>query len=53
MHFRLFAALLVALLISRPLAAQSVGRMVVDDLKWVAQDVGAIWLSPFTGDARD
>ena len=34
-------------------SAQSVGRMVVNDVKWVAQDVGAIWLSPFRGDARD
>jgi membrane-associated phospholipid phosphatase len=53
MHLRLFFALLFALLLSHPLGAQSVGRMVIDDLKWVAQDVGAIWLSPFNGDARD
>lgn len=53
MHFRLLAALVLALVVSRPAAAQSVGRMVVDDLKWVAQDVGAIWLSPFRGDGRD
>ena len=55
MHFRILAALVLAFPVLRPLplAAQSVGRMVVDDLKWVAQDVGAVWLSPFTGDARD
>jgi len=27
--------------------------MVFDDLKWVVQDVGTIWLSPFRADARD
>jgi len=53
MHLRIFAALVLAFLVSRPLVAQSVGRMVFDDLKWVAQDVGAVWLSPFRGDARD
>jgi membrane-associated phospholipid phosphatase len=53
MHLRLFLVLVLALFVSRAAGAQSVGRMVFDDLKWVAQDVGAIWLSPFTGDARD
>ena len=49
----LVPALLLALTVARPVAAQSVGRMVFDDLKWVAQDVGAVWLSPFRGGARD
>ena len=53
MHFRIFLALVLAFVASRPLAAQTVARMVFDDLKWVAQDVGAVWLSPFRGDARD
>ena len=53
MHVRLFVALVLALAMARPVDAQSVGRMVFDDLKWVAQDVGAIWISPFRGDARD
>ncbi|HEX6598430.1 MAG TPA: phosphatase PAP2 family protein [Gemmatimonadaceae bacterium] len=53
MHLRLFLALVLALLVSRAASAQSVGRMVVDDVKWVAQDVAAIWLSPFRGDASD
>jgi membrane-associated phospholipid phosphatase len=53
MHLRLFLALVLALLASRAASAQSVGRMVVDDIKWVAQDVGAIWLSPFRGSASD
>jgi len=53
MHLRSFLALLLAFVVARPAGAQSVGRMVFDDLKWVAQDVGAIWLSPFRGDARD
>jgi hypothetical protein len=46
-------ATMAALAVRLPTSAQSVGRMVFDDLKWVAQDVGAIWLSPFRGDARD
>ena len=53
MHLRLFLALLFAFVVTRPASAQSVGRMVFDDLKWVAQDVGAIWLSPLNGDVRD
>lgn len=53
MHLRLFLALLFAFVVTRPASAQSVGRMVFDDLKWVAQDVGAIWLSPLKGDVRD
>ncbi|HEX5970422.1 MAG TPA: phosphatase PAP2 family protein [Gemmatimonadaceae bacterium] len=53
MHLRLFLALVLALLAARAASAQSVGRMVVDDVKWVAQDVAAIWLSPFRGDAGD
>lgn len=35
------------------LSAQSVGKMVVDDLRWAGQDFAAIWLAPFRGDARD
>jgi membrane-associated phospholipid phosphatase len=53
MHLRLFLALLLASVVSRPAGGQTVARMVIDDLKWVAQDVGAIWLSPFRGDASD
>jgi membrane-associated phospholipid phosphatase len=53
MKLRFLSALALTLALVRPVSAQSVGRMVFDDLKWVAQDVGAIWLSPFHGDARD
>lgn len=53
MKIRIVFATLLALVAPLPASAQSVGRMVFDDLKWVAQDVGSIWLSPFRGDARD
>jgi hypothetical protein len=56
MH-RTFRALMVALLAtsaSRATAeAQSVGRMVVDDVTNAARDFGAIWISPFRGSAKD
>lgn len=54
---RAFRALLLALL--APLAppsaagAQSVGKMVVDDVTNAARDFGAIWISPFRGSGRD
>jgi membrane-associated phospholipid phosphatase len=35
------------------LPAQSIGKMFVDDLRWAGEDVVALWLSPFKGDARD
>jgi membrane-associated phospholipid phosphatase len=33
--------------------AQSVGRMVVDDVSNSARDLGAIWVAPFRGSAKD
>jgi hypothetical protein len=45
--------LLGLILGSASLNAQSVGRMLADDFTWVAQDVGAIFLSPARGTAKD
>jgi membrane-associated phospholipid phosphatase len=54
---RIVRALTLALLAtSFPLAgaaAQSVGRMVVDDVANAARDFGAIWISPFRGSGKD
>jgi membrane-associated phospholipid phosphatase len=33
--------------------AQSVGRMVIDDVANAARDFGAIWVTPFRGSAKD
>ena len=33
--------------------AQSVGRMLADDFTWAAQDIGAIFVSPLRGGAKD
>lgn len=46
------AALLLATS-AAPLGAQSIARMVGDDIKHAAQDFGAIWISPFRGDVKD
>ena len=35
------------------LAAQSVGRMVLDDVTNAARDFGAIWIAPFRGSTKD
>ena len=52
-----FRALLIALLaVSMPptvTEAQSVGRMVVDDVSNTARDFGAIWISPLRGSGKD
>lgn len=53
MKLRVLTAFALTTAMPHAAIAQSVGRMVFDDLKWVAQDVGAIWISPFRGDARD
>jgi membrane-associated phospholipid phosphatase len=51
---RLLVLSVAALLVGRSsLHAQSIGRMLADDFKWAAQDIGAIFLSPFQGSARD
>lgn len=54
---RMFRALLVALLaplaLSQAAGAQSVGKMVVDDVTNAARDFGAIWISPFRGSGKD
>src|SRR5215207_2190880 len=34
-------------------SAQSVGKMVVDDVSNAAKDFGAIWISPFRGSGKD
>ena len=49
----IFVAILAHLFLHESAAAQSVGRMVVDDVSNAARDFGAIWLSPFRGDAKD
>ena len=49
-----FALALLATLVSPTGAeAQSVGRMVVDDVTNAARDFGAIWISPFRGSGKD
>jgi len=49
----LFAALLAPFAPSLSADAQSVGRMVVDDVTNAARDFGAIWISPFRGGPKD
>ena len=42
------------LLLGAPVAnAQSVGRMLVDDFTWVAQDIGRVFIAPFGADGKD
>jgi len=50
-----FRALLVALFHLNPddSGAQSVGRMVVEDVANAARDFGAIWVTPFRGTSKD
>jgi len=52
--FRAFVLALVATF-TLPAAAraQSVGKMVVDDVTNAARDFGAIWISPFRGSGKD
>ena len=54
---RAFRALLLALFAplapSSAVGAQSVGKMVVDDVTNAARDFGAIWISPFRGSGKD
>jgi len=54
---RIFGALALALLASLPPTfaadAQTVGKMVVDDVSNAVRDFGAIWLSPLHGSAKD
>lgn len=47
------AALLALTSLARPLTSQSVGRMLGDDFKNSARDIGAIWSSPFDATGRD
>jgi membrane-associated phospholipid phosphatase len=54
MHrFSFAVASLAVLLCARPVHAQSVGDMLVDDFTWAAQDIGHIFISPFRGSGRD
>lgn len=53
MRRRLLPVLMLIVVASPATSAQSVGRMLGNDLRWMAQDVGAVWLSPFKGDAGD
>jgi len=52
MRTRLLSLSLTALLATGA-QAQSIGRMVLDDVTWAARDFGAIWLSPLHGSGRD
>ena len=53
-HFRaLVLALLAMLAPAASVEAQSVGKMVVDDVTNAARDFGAIWISPFRGSGKD
>ena len=50
---RAFTLALLAISTPRAGAAQSVGRMVVDDVTNAVRDFGAIWISPFRGSGKD
>jgi membrane-associated phospholipid phosphatase len=50
---RAVAIAFVTILDPGDVEAQSVGRMLVDDVENVARDFGAIWVAPFKGDADD
>lgn len=41
------------LTLARVAPAQSVGRMLTDDFRFVARDVGAVWSAPFDARGRD
>ena len=46
-------ALLTAVMLPAVAEAQSVGKMVVDDVTNAARDFGAIWISPFRASGKD
>ena len=48
-----FVALFALLDPESDAAAQSIGRMLVDDVSNAGRDFGAIWIAPFKGSARD
>lgn len=50
---RVFLVALLAQLEPEEVVAQSVGRMVVDDVANAARDFGAIWVAPFRGEGKD
>jgi membrane-associated phospholipid phosphatase len=53
MRIPLVLAIAASAVASLQLPAQSIGKMLVDDVTWAGRDFAAIWLSPFKGDARD
>jgi membrane-associated phospholipid phosphatase len=53
MKHRILVAFAATALSAASLPAQSVGRMVVDDVKRAGEDIWSVWLSPFRGDTRD
>jgi membrane-associated phospholipid phosphatase len=53
MTHRLLFTLGIILLYGAQARAQSVPRMLADDITWAAKDFAAIWMSPIHGSARD
>ena len=53
MRLNVLLAIAATAMAAAQLPAQSVGKMLLDDITWAGRDFGAIWLSPFKGDARD
>lgn len=53
MKHRILVALAATVLSAASLPAQSVGRMVADDVKRAGEDIWSVWLSPFRGGTRD
>src|SRR4051812_29166569 len=53
MRFKLVLAAAALAATACRLSAQSFGRSFLDDVTWAGRDVGAVWLSPFTGGGRD
>ena len=53
MKFCSIAIFALSMILPRPAASQTVGRILLDDATNVAKDVGAIWSSPFDASGRD
>src|SRR5918911_54270 len=53
MRIRTITLLVGTLGLARALAAQSVGKMLEDDFRNAAKDVGAVWSSPFDASSKD
>lgn len=54
MRIRTIAVAATACFLSaRPADAQSIGNMLKDDVKFLARDIGSVWMSPFNGSGKD